>query len=73
MKNKPKIPAKSTPAMDAADMLSALISDPDLPPELRYEIGDAVTNYLTNRVDTDSPEIIRAMLKQYRKQNGGAR
>ena len=70
-KSTKKQPAESTPAMDAADMLSALVKDRSLPEELRYKIGVAITNGLTSNVDLDSPEMIRAMLRQYRIENGG--
>jgi hypothetical protein len=56
--------------MDAAALLSAVIKCPDLPERLRYELANVVTDELTNKVDTDAPEILRAMLEQYAK--GGA-
>jgi hypothetical protein len=56
---------KVEPEMDAAALLSAVIKCPDLPERLRYELANVVTEELTNKVDTDAPEILRAMLEQY--------
>jgi hypothetical protein len=53
------------PKKDAAALLSAVIKCPDLPERLRYELANVVTDELTNKVDADSPEILRAMLEQY--------
>lgn len=75
MKDTKKPNRKSTPArkgMDAADMISAIIKHPDLDDDLRYEFGCVVTDHITNRIDTDSPRIIRAYLEEY-KAKGGAR
>jgi hypothetical protein len=58
------------PKKDAAALLSAVIKCPDLPERLRYELANVVTDELTNKVDTDAPEILRAMLGQYAKGGG---
>lgn len=52
---------------DPADLIAALLKHPDLPGELRDTFGNVVTDDLTNQVDTDSPEILRAMLAQYKE------
>lgn len=59
-----------TPKMDAADMLSRLIKDEELPESIRYRVGCAVTD-LKNEVDTDAPDVIRVLLEKYKAENGG--
>jgi hypothetical protein len=61
------------PAKDVAELISAIVKHPDLDEDLRYEFGCVVTNHLVSKIDTDSPRVIRAMLEEYKAEEGGAR
>ena len=57
------------PEADAATLLSRIVKHKGLPDEIRYALGNAVTEELINQVDIDSPEVLRAALKLYMRED----